>query len=86
MPFLWLAVPNAPDGGSDRRIIERDSIALLSCLTGGPDLPSSSWLGHHATSSRVRSSGLWNSDHVDEHHDPGFLQLLASLAENSQSL
>ena len=33
MPFLWLAVPTKPDGSSDRGIIERNSIALLSCLT-----------------------------------------------------
>ena len=81
MPFLWLAVPNGPDGSSDRRAIERNSIALLSCLTGGPDQPSGGWLGRHATSTKVRGSGLWNSDHVEEHYDPGFIQLLASLVE-----
>ena len=83
MPFLWLAVPTRSDGSSDRGCIERNSIALLSCLTGGPDKPSTSWLGHHASSSKVRQSGLWNSDHVDEHYDPGFLHLLAELAGNA---
>jgi hypothetical protein len=84
MPFLWLAVPSRPDGSSDRGLIERNSIALLSCRTGGPDQPSASWLGHHATSAKVRQSGLWNSNHVDEHYDPGFLQLLANLADNAR--
>jgi hypothetical protein len=72
-PVLWLAVPNDPDGSSDRRAIERNSIALLSCLAGGSDQPSTGWLGHHAISTKVRHSGLWNSDHVEEHYDPGFL-------------
>jgi hypothetical protein len=31
MTFLWLAVPSRPDGSSDRGLIERNSIALLSC-------------------------------------------------------
>ncbi len=84
MPFLWLAVPSHPDGSSDRGRIERNSIALLSCLAGGPDHPSASWLGHHATSTRILQSGLWNSNHVDEDYDPGFLQLFANLAENAR--
>jgi hypothetical protein len=84
MPFLWLAVPSRPDGSSDRAFIERNSIALLSCTTGGPDKPSSSWLGAHATSGKVCRSGLWNSNHVDEHYKPGLLDLLASLTESTQ--
>ena len=82
MPFLWLAVPSQPDGNSDRGHIERNSIALLSCVTGSPDKPSASWLGEQATSMRVRQSGLWNSRHVDEAYDPAFLQLLANLVEH----
>jgi hypothetical protein len=83
MPFLWLAIPSHPDGTSDRAFIERNSIALLSCATGSLDTPSSSWLGHHAASSNVRRSGLWNSNHVDEPYHPEFLQLLASLAADT---
>jgi hypothetical protein len=41
MPFLWLAVPSHPDGSSDRGLIERNSIGLLSGLAGGPDQPAS---------------------------------------------
>ena len=83
MPFLWLAVPSQPDGSSDRGHVERNSIALLSCATGGPDKPSAGWLGHHATSTRVRQSGLWNSNHIDEAYDPAFLQLFKNLVEHS---
>jgi hypothetical protein len=84
MPFLWLAVPNRPDGGSDRGYIERNSIALLSCLSAGPDQPSDGWLGHHANSPKVRQSGLWNSNHVDETYDPSFLQPLENLVMHTQ--
>jgi hypothetical protein len=84
MPFLWLAVPTGNDGTSDRALIERSSIALLSCATGSPDTPSPAWLGHHVTSSKVRRSGLWNANHVDEPYEPGFLVLLASLTANTR--
>jgi hypothetical protein len=76
MPFLWLAVPNRQDGDSDRGSIERNSIALLSCLIGGPDQSSGSWLGRYAANSNVRQSGLWNSNHVHDAYDSSFLQVL----------
>src|SRR5262249_52764814 len=41
MPFLWLSVPSR----ADRAYVERNSIALLSCLTGCQDSPSQDWLG-----------------------------------------
>lgn len=83
MPFLWLAAPTRPNGSSDRGLIERNTIALISCTTGYQDMPSPSWLGHQAISRNVRRSGLWNSNHVDETYQPGFLELLASLIKNS---
>ena len=52
--------------------------------TGGPDKPSAGWLGHHATSTRVRQSGLWNSNHVDEAYDPAFLQLFENLVKHAR--
>ncbi|MFE5567379.1 hypothetical protein ACFQ68_20510 [Amycolatopsis japonica] len=81
MPFRWLAVPTGPDGTSLRGAIERNSIALLSNLRGGPDRPSSAWLGHHALSDKVRDSGLWNVNHVDEDYDPAFLESFRALAD-----
>ena len=50
MPFLWLSVP----GRADRGYLESNSITLLSCLTGGPDLPGASWLGHYAERAEIR--------------------------------
>lgn len=83
MPFLWLAVPDRPDKTSDRGYLERNTIALLSSLAGGPDQPSASWLGNHATSLKVRQSGLWNVDYVDAGYDAGFLTVLAAFVERA---
>ena len=82
MPFLWLAVDDAPGPDSCRGYIERNSIALLSNYGKTPiDPPSPTWLGHYSDRERVRSSGLWNSNHVDETYDPAFLDCLERLIE-----
>jgi hypothetical protein len=81
MSFLWLAVEDEPGPQSLRGYIERNSIALLSNYKKVPlDPPSASWLGRHCenerlreSGQRVRNSGLWNSNHVDETYDPPFL-------------
>lgn len=78
MPFLWLAVPNTSGHLSDRGIIERGSIALLSNSRSAKPLdpPSENWLGHHSSHKGVRASGLWNNNHVDETYDPAFLDII----------
>ena len=82
MPFLWLAIEDEPGPDSLRGYIERNAIALLSNY-GRPsiDAPSDSWLGHHCNREKVRTSGLWNSDHVDKAHEPAFLDTLARLID-----
>jgi hypothetical protein len=77
MPFLWLAVP----GRAERGYVERNSIALLSCLTGGLDLPTATWLGHYAPRPEIRNSGLWNIDHINDRYEPEFLRRLSQLVE-----
>jgi hypothetical protein len=80
MPFLWLAIDDEAGPASLRGYIERNSIALLSNFGKEPlDAPSSTWLGHHCDRSRVRGSGLWNSDHVDGVYDRNFLDILEQL-------
>jgi hypothetical protein len=69
MPLLWLAVPDR----SQRHTIESSAIALLSQLAGGIDPASPDWLGRHATNLKVRTSGLWNSNHVNDLYQPSFL-------------
>ena len=81
MPLLWLRVPDAGERGSARRRrIERQAIALLSGYAlPALDPPSANWLGHHSDRERIRESGLWNSNHVDEPYDPAFLDEMEGL-------
>ena len=77
LPFLWLAVGDPPGRDSHRGIIERGTIGLLSRrVNPAADPPSADWLGHHALAPEIRTSGLWNVNHVDERYAPAFLDLL----------
>jgi hypothetical protein len=77
MPFLWLGIDDFPGTASSRGYIERNAIALLSNFEKSPiDPPSPGWLGHLCNRERVRRSGLWNQNHVDERYDPAFLSRL----------
>lgn len=81
MPFIWIEIDDEPGPDSLRGYIERNSIALLSNYhrKNNPiDPPSESWLGQWAKSAKVRNSGLWNSNHVDESFDMRFLETLES--------
>ena len=79
MPFLWLNVGDAPGPDSERGFIERNAIALLSgYVHPGGDCASRIWLGHYSDRERIRVSGLWNSNHVDETYDPSFLDAMDS--------
>lgn len=80
MPFLWLSVPDR----AHRGYLERNSIAITSCLSAGADPPSPSWLGHHADREEICTSGLWNVDHVRHHLDPGFLDLFGQLIQRQR--
>ena len=77
MPFLWVAVDDPPGPQSLRGYIERNAIALLSNNGSGANDPSSStWLGRCAAAEAIRSSGLWNVNHVTDGYDPAFLDVL----------
>ena len=80
MPFLWLNVGDASGPESERGAIERHAIALLS---GHPE-PPANWLGRHSDRDRVRRSGLWNNEHVDENWDPSFLDLMERWIEKTE--
>jgi len=57
--------------------IERNAIALLSNSgAGSKDRPSPTWLGRWAAAEAIRSSGLWNVNHVTDGYDPAFLDVL----------
>ena len=85
MPFVWLAIDDEPGADSLRGYIERNSIALLSDFNKPSlDPPSKDWLGHRCNRERVRKSGLWNSNHVDEHYDAEFLNRLEEQVEAAE--
>ncbi len=77
-PFLWIAVDDEPGPESDRAFIERNAIALLSNFKTSPiDPRRGDWIGMYSQSPKIRESGLWNVDHVEESYDPSFLDLLS---------
>jgi hypothetical protein len=83
MRFLWLAIEDEAGPDSRRGYIERNSIALLSNYKKPAlDPPSQGWLGHHSDRERVRKSGLWNQNHVEEAYDPAFLDALDRLVSD----
>lgn len=85
MPVLWLAVEDEPGPHSMRGYIERNTIALLSNFNRLPiDPPSANWLGRHSLREKVRRSGLWNSNHVDEDYEPAFFDTLEQLVEGQE--
>jgi hypothetical protein len=85
MPFFWLAIDDEPGPDSLRGYIERNSIALLSNMSKEAiDLATEGWLGRICNRPKVRESGLWNQNHVDEQYDPAFLDLLGLLIDKME--
>ena len=79
MPFLWLSVNDSPGPSSSRGLIERNAVGLLSGFRQtAADRHSAEWLGQYSDRERVRLSGLWNNNHVDETYDPSFLDVMES--------
>lgn len=72
MPFTWLAVPTAESRGW----LERNAIGLLARSRPSPD-----WSGRHASHEAVRTSGLWNVNHINVRYDDGFVDRLSAAAE-----
>lgn len=83
MPFLWIAIDDAPSADSLRGYIERNAIALLSNYRKSGkailDPPSDGWLGLYCPAEKVRRTGIWNSNHVDSDYDAAFLLVFERL-------
>jgi hypothetical protein len=75
---LWLAVPDEPSPTSERGIIERNTIALLSREAHLAPGLMNGWLGEHSPRSEIRSSRLWNLNYIDDNYDPAFFAALES--------
>ncbi len=83
-PFLWVDLDDEPGPDSDRAFVERNAIALVSNVgTETIDPRNDRWLGRDSRSHAIRTSGLWNVNHVDETYDPAFLDVLADAAERT---
>lgn len=87
MPFLAVAVEDDAGPDSERGLIERNAIALLSNFgRSSLDAPSPSWLGSWSGRNRVRESGLWNNNHVDEEWSSDFFPIFAASAKRTAAL
>jgi len=87
MPFLWLEVNDEQSEDSHRAYLQQNTIALLSNWNKEPmDEPSENWLGRYCPIEKVKGSGLWNSEHVEEEYDPAFLDVLAGYIAKMQKL
>ena len=84
MPFLLLDIDDEPGPDSQRGVIERNAIALLSNHERPAVDPSSpGWLGHFSDRPRVSGSGLWNQRHTEETHDPMFFGVFKKMIERT---
>jgi hypothetical protein len=86
LPFLWVAVDDEPGPDSDRAVLEQNAIALVSNFeTQSVDSRAEDWLGRHCPSPKIRESGLWNVNHVDEQYDPAFLSRFEEHVEGTET-
>lgn len=86
LPFLWVDV-DEPDHESDWAHLERNAIALVSNFgEASIDPRSNRWFGNDSPSQKIRESGLWNVDHVDESYDPAFHDQFDETIEETEPL
>lgn len=76
MSVFWVDVPDEPGPHSERSLIERNTIALLSNKFAPVDKASSGWLGRFSPRQEIRDSALWNLNYVADECDPSFLEKL----------
>ena len=86
MPFLWLDIGDEPGSSSERGLVERNAIALLSSSREpAADPASTGWLGAFSDREPVRRSGLWNNRHVEERYSPSFLDVVGRRVEGART-
>ena len=82
MSFLWLQVIDDPGKDIQPKDIEQNTIALLTTDAAKDlDPPSCTWLGRHSTNKKLRTSGLWNVDHIGGTVDSMFLDEFERVAQ-----
>lgn len=85
MRVALVGIPDEPGPRSDRAFLERHSIGLLSTLGREVDPPSRNWLGLCSNRPEIRSSGLWNLDHLQFPYSESFLDVLEAYVESMAS-
>jgi hypothetical protein len=83
MPVLWINALDDAGPASERAVIERGAIALLSNSLAPLIAPSVGWLGRHSIRKEIRASGLWNLRHVEDRLDLAFLDVLERAVERT---
>lgn len=61
---LPIEIDDPSSSKSLRAQVEKTLIGIIAGDGGSIDPPSTSWLGNHSVNSTIRSSGLWNVQHV----------------------
>ncbi len=83
MNFLWLPIDDEAGPKSLRSFVEKNSIGLLSNYARAVlDPQSRKWLGYYSPRERVKASGLWNQDFVENGYAPSFLDIFERLVSS----
>lgn len=78
----WRRMTDTSGSKNRRGYVERSRIGLLSDFDREPcDPPSPDWLGLDCTRPKVRRSGIWNQQHVEDPYEPAFLDVLDRLVD-----
>jgi hypothetical protein len=80
---LWVDISDEPGPTSERAIVERNSIALLSDRRSSFTSASNQWLGRLSPRAEIRESSLWNLKHIDETFEPDFLDILEKAVDRT---
>ncbi|HOJ04982.1 MAG TPA: hypothetical protein PK916_13370 [Bacteroidota bacterium] len=83
MRVLWIEVADEPGVVSDRAFIERNAIALLSRQCNPVDPPGKEWLGKFSPAVEIRSSGLWNGNHVCDRYAAALIERFAAFVDRT---
>lgn len=69
LQFTFLDIPDLASPKSQRAVLERSFINYMTADGIPLEMPSSSWLGNYSPVEAIRSSGLWNIQHVGARYD-----------------
>jgi hypothetical protein len=84
MSIMWVSVPDDAGPQSERSLIERGAVALLSNRLWPVDPPSPTWLGASSPRAEIRQSGMWNLNYVQDDIQPDFLDVFERAVERME--